>query len=315
MSPLFWPVRSDVASTKAAACTERARSDRRISGVEAVEAVSAGRRTGEVSREFGWGGVARRHRSQSVTGFSLEISLAPEYRDPVSLEWVAEAVAALPDVEELAYGQEWVEAYSRAVSLVRTAVLGVGHRARVRGTADLCQHDSSGDYAREDELEILALVGASGTFIRVPFVIEGIVQGTGGGVLALGVLYLAFSLLLARVRRRPRTLDRQRHPSIFFHRAFCFSGVRGEPVLAGSVRWLRWWAGADEGCSVALQWLALCASLACQPFRGQFRLGRGSNARSWSVCAYRSRRSDKKSESTNAGNVNCLRSLSGSIVF
>lgn len=127
---------------------------------------------------------------------SLEISLAPEYRDPVSLERVAEAVAALPDVEELAYGQEWVEAYSRAVSLVRTASWVLGIVLALAALLICANTIRLAIYAREDELEILALVGASGTFIRVPFVIEGIVQGTGGGVLALGVLYLAFSLLL-----------------------------------------------------------------------------------------------------------------------
>jgi cell division transport system permease protein len=40
-------------------------------------------------------------------------------------------------------------------------------------------------YARKDELEVLGLVGATRFFIKAPFLIEGIIQGAAGGLLAL----------------------------------------------------------------------------------------------------------------------------------
>lgn len=130
---------------------------------------------------------------------SLEVSLGREYRDPDSLARVARQVSLLPGVEELAYGQEWVAGYSQAVSLVRTTSWVLGSVLALAALLICGNTIRLAIYSREDELEILSLVGASRTFIRVPFVIEGMVQGVAGGVLALAVLYLGFSLLLPRM--------------------------------------------------------------------------------------------------------------------
>ena len=55
-------------------------------------------------------------------------------------------------------------------------------------------------YAREDELDILDLVGASRTFVRVPFLLEGTIQGLLGGLLALAILLATYELLLPQLR-------------------------------------------------------------------------------------------------------------------
>ncbi len=53
--------------------------------------------------------------------------------------------------------------------------------SRARDAADRRQHDPPRGLARRDELEILSLVGASRTFVRVPFLLEGLLQGAVGG--------------------------------------------------------------------------------------------------------------------------------------
>lgn len=45
-------------------------------------------------------------------------------------------------------------------------------------------------YARRREVEVMRLVGATDWFIRWPFVIEGLIVGFAGGVLAVGLLWL-----------------------------------------------------------------------------------------------------------------------------
>jgi cell division transport system permease protein len=44
-------------------------------------------------------------------------------------------------------------------------------------------------FARRREIEVMKLVGATNWFIRVPFMLEGIIQGIVGGVLALGAVF------------------------------------------------------------------------------------------------------------------------------
>lgn len=46
-------------------------------------------------------------------------------------------------------------------------------------------------FARRREIEVMKLVGATNWFIRVPFMLEGLVQGLIGGVLAVGFVYLS----------------------------------------------------------------------------------------------------------------------------
>jgi cell division transport system permease protein len=53
-------------------------------------------------------------------------------------------------------------------------------------------------HARRDELEIMQLVGAPQAFVRGPFVMEGVLQGGVGAVVALMLLAAAFLALRAR---------------------------------------------------------------------------------------------------------------------
>jgi cell division transport system permease protein len=52
-----------------------------------------------------------------------------------------------------------------------------------------------GMYARRDEIEIQKLVGATDTFVRTPYVIEGFLQGLLGSGLAIAGLWLCHALL------------------------------------------------------------------------------------------------------------------------
>jgi cell division transport system permease protein len=45
-------------------------------------------------------------------------------------------------------------------------------------------------FARRREIEVMKLVGATNWFIRVPFMLEGLIQGMVGGLLAVGVVFL-----------------------------------------------------------------------------------------------------------------------------
>ena len=130
---------------------------------------------------------------------SLVVSLLPASRTPQGLEILVAALSGLPGVAELAHGQEWVEGYARFASLVRAGglvlavVLGMAALMIVSNTIRLAV------YSREDELDILTLVGASRSFVRVPFLLEGLLQGAVGGGLAVAALFAGFRLALPRL--------------------------------------------------------------------------------------------------------------------
>jgi len=126
---------------------------------------------------------------------SLEVSLGAEARAEASALRVAEALRGFEAIGDVQHGDDWLVGYTRALAVVDAirwtlgVVLGLAALLVVSSTVRL------GAYARRDEIEILALVGASRSFVRGPFWIEGFLEGMAGGVLALCLLALAFGLL------------------------------------------------------------------------------------------------------------------------
>jgi cell division transport system permease protein len=57
-------------------------------------------------------------------------------------------------------------------------------------------------FARRREIEVMKLVGASNWFIRIPFMLEGLIQGLVGSGAAVGAIYLFNSLLGTRLEQR-----------------------------------------------------------------------------------------------------------------
>jgi len=122
---------------------------------------------------------------------SFELVVASERRRPAELRSLASAVAAVPGVSDVRFGEAWVEGYARIVRMVEWLGAGLGAflvlvlGAIVAGTVRLSLH------ARADEIQIQRLVGAGGLFVRLPFYLEGALQG---GLAALAALLLLRAL-------------------------------------------------------------------------------------------------------------------------
>ena len=82
--------------------------------------------------------------------------------------------------------------FLRAIGLVIVGLLAVASAMTVANVVRLAA------LAREDEIEIMELVGAPLGYVRGPFVVEGILQGGAGAVLAILLLWGLF--VAARVR-------------------------------------------------------------------------------------------------------------------
>lgn len=93
-------------------------------------------------------------------------------------------------------------------------------------------------YARREEVAIMRLVGASNWFIRVPFLVEGMVEGIAGAILAVfGVWVLAG--LADTVDVAINLVDLQLSSGFFWSRALMFVGFGALAGLIGSGLGLR----------------------------------------------------------------------------
>jgi len=169
-----------------------------VEGVEGVELVSKQDALERFRATLG-GAELVEGLEENPLPASLEIALLPGHRSEAGLAIVESALDGLPGIDELAFGQEWIEGYARATALVRSAAVGLG--VILAGAALLIVANTIrlAVYARQDEIEILALVGAGRAFVRIPFLIEGLLQGVVGGALAVVLLYAAFRVLVPQV--------------------------------------------------------------------------------------------------------------------
>lgn len=129
---------------------------------------------------------------------SLEITLA-DPSDPAGMaQWATDLEG--PDFQVIDYGQEWIKRFNAFLAVLKLlgAVMGllilVAALFLVTNTVYLIV------YNRRDELEVQKLVGATGPYITAPFLIEGLIQGLAGGLLALGGLAAVQHLLVARLQ-------------------------------------------------------------------------------------------------------------------
>jgi cell division transport system permease protein len=175
---------------------------------------------------------------------SLEIHLLPEARTAEAIRVLEAALDGLPGIGDLTQGQDWIEGYSRAVSLVESGataislVLGFAALLIVANTIRLAV------YARRDELDILALVGASRTFVRVPFILEGTLQGLLGGLIALVLVFGAYELLFPQFRHGLELLMGRVEPRFFTTAEAIWLVATGAGLgLLGSITALIGWRG------------------------------------------------------------------------
>ena len=126
---------------------------------------------------------------------SIEVRLHDGRRDPETVRAVARRLQAYWFVDDVRYGQEWVEKlyHIRTVATVVGTVLGLAFAAVaviiIGATIRMAV------LARSREISIMQLVGATDAFIRRPFLIEGFVKGVAGGALALLLTWLACALI------------------------------------------------------------------------------------------------------------------------
>ncbi|ADW17144.1 protein of unknown function DUF214 [Desulfobulbus propionicus DSM 2032] len=99
----------------------------------------------------------------------------------------------LPGVLKVQYGKEWIERFYSFVQLIRVVILLSGSLLIMTTTFMVAHTIRLTLVARQQELELLRLVGATNNYIRTPYLLEGAMQGLLGGGLGMAALLLLFN--------------------------------------------------------------------------------------------------------------------------
>ena len=126
---------------------------------------------------------------------SLEVGLREDHQSPAEVKRLAQTFAHVPGVQEIQYDLLWIERLATGVRLLRGAGAFLGGILVLAGVFTISNVIRLTVYAREDELDIMRLVGATRAYVKGPFVVEGMIQGGFGGLVAVGLLWAALGWL------------------------------------------------------------------------------------------------------------------------
>ncbi len=127
---------------------------------------------------------------------SLEVTLGPGHERPAEVQRLAGEFSRAPGVEDVQYDMLWIQRLADAVRLIRVAGISLGIILALAGVFTISNVIRLTVYARQDELDIMRLVGATNAYVRGPFVVEGMLLGGLGGAVSIGVLWLVVRFLV-----------------------------------------------------------------------------------------------------------------------
>jgi len=120
---------------------------------------------------------------------SIDVRLKAGFRDPATVAAVANRIKSYDFVDDVRYGREWVEKLYKIRTLASLIGTGLGLAFAVVSIIIIGATIRIMVLARAKEISIMRLVGATNGFIRLPYLLEGFIQGILGGLLALGLTW------------------------------------------------------------------------------------------------------------------------------
>ena len=180
----------------ASALVERVR---RMPGVAAVRYVGKTEALGTLKHVLGKDAAVVDLLPQNPLPASLEITPTAEGASLEGARALVTRLAALPETEEVGGGVEWMDRFAHGQRLLWLFALGVG--AVLAGAAILTVATATALvlHARREEMEIMRLVGAPEHVVRLPLLMQGMMQGLIGAVLAVWVLIGCYAIIGPRI--------------------------------------------------------------------------------------------------------------------
>jgi len=120
--------------------------------------------------------------------------------DPQNVKALADAISALPGVDKVRYGQGFVDKLLRFTQWLRWIGLGVVAVFGLAAIVLISINVKMNVFSRRREIQIMKLVGASNSFVRWPFLIEGLALGLVGGALAAGIVGMGYNWITMYVQ-------------------------------------------------------------------------------------------------------------------
>lgn len=170
-----------------------------VGGVQRLRFVSKAEALRVLKRSLGSQADVAEQLPRNPLPASVEVTPDAAMATPEGTRALVSRLTALPEVEEVQGGSQWVDGLAQfrllfqGVGLVVGAVLALAAILTVTTATTLVLH------LRRDEMVIMRLVGATENVIRWPRLLQGMAQGLVASIVALATLELAYAVAVPRL--------------------------------------------------------------------------------------------------------------------
>lgn len=123
---------------------------------------------------------------------SFEIDVVPSVAQTGAFRQQIAELRAIPGVDQVQYDWEWIARLRKLVNVINVIGLVAGGVLAIAAAFTIANVIRLTMMLYREEIEIMRLVGATERIIRGPFLIEGFLQGTIGGILSILLLFALF---------------------------------------------------------------------------------------------------------------------------
>jgi cell division transport system permease protein len=119
---------------------------------------------------------------------SYNIKFKPSSERFIKIQSFAKVFKEMTGVESIEYGEKWLRAFEKFMLFIRIFLLAVGVLLSLGLILIVSNTIKLSYYSRQEEIELMLLIGATPNYVRIPFMIEGMLQGLLGGIFALALI-------------------------------------------------------------------------------------------------------------------------------
>ena len=164
-----------------------------------VEYVSKENALQDVRRTLGENALILDSMKRNPLPSAFEIKLKSELLQSVLVSKKAAEIKMMPGVEEVQYGEKWLSSLNVISKVMRNGAAILGGAILIAVTFMTYSTIKIFFNRRKEDIEILKLLGAPRSFIRLPFLIEGLFIGAMGGIISSLVLFALYTFTSMKV--------------------------------------------------------------------------------------------------------------------
>jgi cell division transport system permease protein len=125
----------------------------------------------------------------SIETIPSQFKVVPKTTDPELVRNLANQYRTLPGVAGVSLAEDEFDVISTLSGFVRAVTIAMSLILLAVAVILIWNTIRTAIFARRREIEVMKLVGATDWFIRVPFILEGLIQGLLGAIVSCGGLW------------------------------------------------------------------------------------------------------------------------------